>query len=124
MTAGFTLARWFGGQTDVSGADDDTFREAVLGQVHQAEAYAEHDGTAIVKTPDGVCMIEYDETYGKRGQPGCLVIFDYVEDQRWVRYRFWMNESSVADLMEDAKALQRADFEELFIHGRVKEVAP
>jgi hypothetical protein len=103
----FDLARWFTIPEDASGAGDDFIREDILGDLYaNARAVGIHEGTVLVETERGMAMIERD--------PRDIVVFDYVENDRWRRVRFWMNASSVRDLGERLRALPRRPFDEMF----------
>lgn len=47
---------------------------------------------------------------------GCkLVLFDHVQNDRWVHQQFWMNATSVGDLGDRLRALPRVSFDALFV---------
>ena len=110
MGSSFDLARWFALPEDASGKEDDEVRERVLSDAYGASKVAYAEGLVMAKTPTGAVMLEKEEVDGAK-----LVWVDSVEDLRWKRVRFWMNESSVRDLLAHLEGLPQVAFEEIFM---------
>lgn len=119
----FSLARWFQAPEDISGADAPIgpdgmdARERILSDLYRrarkvAVKTSDIDGkvTTLVVTDVGAAMIEVGGDV-----PEGMVVFDYVENARWGRKRFWMNASSVKTLGDHLRTLPRADFDALFV---------
>lgn len=111
----FTLARWFAGSSDIIGPEHKFRREELLNEVHSADAVGvAGDGkTVAARCPSGVCIME------RATIKGCpVVVFDFAQDGRWARERFFMNASSVEGLGRELRQLPRVPFDRLFVHGR------
>jgi hypothetical protein len=110
----FDLARWFQTERYANRPEDDFVREEILNDLADAEALASglvggvH--TTLVRTPNGACMVEFRVV---EGAP--LVLFDYVRHDRWERTKFWMNESSVSDLLARLDSVPQKAFDDLFV---------
>lgn len=109
----FTLARWFDLPRFANRPEDDEVREEVLNDLDAPLAVAvASDGSMIVRTRIGACSVEH------RWVMDCsIVVFDHVQNDRWCRTRFWMNTSSVTDLLSRLLAAPRADEDALFVCG-------
>lgn len=109
----FSLARWFTESVNADKPEYEFLREELL----QEEVYkATHVGVSkdkvIVKTPHGVAMVELKTVKGCK-----LMVFDFVRDDKWERYNFWYNLSSVKDLGDYFRTLPRVSFNDLFLYG-------
>lgn len=112
-----SLATWFTIPVDKSGPNDDEVRETILMEVSKATAYAEENGAVLFDCATGrVLFYHLAGTPLLDGEP-MITTVDYVEKGRWARTRFWMNTSSVRDLVENRKNLPRVDFTQLFCTG-------
>lgn len=93
------IVAWFRMPICASGPCDDFIREEVLGLAYQFDKWAIDKETTILRTPEGRILVK------KEVVQGCnLVWFDFVRNKEHKRFRFWMNESSVADLLHKIKS--------------------
>lgn len=108
-----SLAAWFDIPIDRSGPHDDEAREAVLMEASKAVAYAEQDDTILFACPDGRALFYHVPGVPESDGTPIITVVDYVEKGRWGRVRFWMNTSSIRDLLEKRKSLPQVDFTQL-----------
>lgn len=109
----FKLAQWFTPAVDISNEQGEFLREDLINDVYQFTAFGVKEGSIIVHTPGGRCIIE-KKMEGKSS----LVWFDYVVNGRWTHYKFWFNESSVKDLgnLFRKSPQKRKDYDWLYIN--------
>lgn len=106
------LAKWFQMSVDKSGSEDDFAREEVIDNVMKATHWGEEKDYFIFRSAEGRVIVEQGN---QDGTP--LVFFDFVARKTTTRLRFWMNKSSVEELLERAKARAiKVPFETLFIN--------
>lgn len=111
------LAAWFDIPKDANKAEQDFVREGILNEVYQYSKFGvsicDDKEVIIVETPKGRAIIEQETIQGCK-----LVWFDYVEKRIWSRIRFWMNLSSVEDLIHKIKSdcKKKVEFDTIFIN--------
>jgi hypothetical protein len=108
-----SLAAWFDIPMEASGPNDDEAREAVLMEASKATAYSEEAGTVLFDCPRGRVLFSYAPGTPDKDDEPIVTFIDYVEKGRWARIRFWMNTSSIRDLLERRRSLPRVDFTQL-----------
>jgi hypothetical protein len=111
----FELARWFQAERYANRPEDDFVRDEVLEALYQRTECVGHgkDGQMLAKTDQGMCMVEFRNVDGSP-----LVTFDFVSDSNWTRTSFWMNASSVDDLVNHLEQFEPVgDFDEMFVQG-------
>jgi hypothetical protein len=111
------LSTWFTVPIDKSGPNDDEVRETILMEVSKATAYAEENGAVLFDCATGRALFHHLSGTPLLDREPMITTVEYVEKGRWLRTRFWMNTSSVRDLMENRKNLPMVDFEDLFFTG-------
>lgn len=106
----FALARWFQPERYANKPEDDFLREELLNELYDADVVAKApDGSMLVRTPNGAAMVEKDVP------ADFLVNFDVVSHTNWTRTSFWMNTSSVEDLLARLDDLPEVEFDALFV---------
>ena len=97
------MAQLFLREEDLSGPHQDVEREEILNKIESGVAVSIDDETAIVMCTEGRVII--DVSIDDR-----LVYFTWLPRDRAIKQRFWMNASSVEDLVTKAMGLPKIDF--------------
>lgn len=119
----FSLARWFDETRYANRPEDDFIRENLLNDVENFTAVAVIDDGFIVRTPLGAATITQVSVPVPPSErvggvvPVNLMNIDHVRNDQWERTGFWMNTSSVKNLLERLAAAPHVDANALFIGG-------
>lgn len=81
----------------------------VLAKVMKATKWAFKDNSYLFRVEGGMVAAEHHPEIAE------IIIFNYVEDDTWDKFHFWMNESSVKDMLDKVMTeCEMVDFSKLF----------
>ena len=95
MSNVFSIAQWYTQPHWINESHQDYLREEILDKISKCKEFGRKDDSIIVRVSDGRVLIE------KNIVNGCpLRFFAFLKNDSWARSDFWMNESSVKELIE------------------------